>query len=266
MYQLIAVDVDGTLINASGKVSSRVSEAIQFARKKGALVTLISGRTRVHLKDLVTELEISIPFSGSNGAFIAQPGSNEIVAHFPFACAEAAQVVALATQEKAIGICFHYIDQAYYDPLGYDWISRNARRWIAHASVVDTNTLTLEAPMPGKINLMGEEETLHRMAARIHRELPEVIINLGMTPQIIEINAAGVTKGAALVRLGALLNVPISRTAAVGDGGNDISMLQQAGLSIAMGNASPEVKAAAQRVAPSVDEDGLAWAIQEALQ
>jgi Cof subfamily protein (haloacid dehalogenase superfamily) len=266
MYQLIALDVDGTVMDASGKISIKVREAIQTARNKGVVVTLISGRTRVNLKDLVAELEISAPFSGSNGAFIAHPARHELMAHFPFPCAEAAQILAIAMQEKSIGICFHYTDQAYFDPQGYAWISRIAPRWVAHATVLDLNTLLRETPTPCKINLMGEEQILERLAARIQSELPEIVINPGMTAQVIEITAARVTKGAALAQLCAFLNIPISMAVAVGDGFNDVSMLQQAGLSIAMGNASPEVKAAAQRVAPSVDEDGLVWAIQEALR
>jgi Cof subfamily protein (haloacid dehalogenase superfamily) len=81
-------------------------------------------------------------------------------------------------------------------------------------------------------------------------------------PHYLEITRHGVTKGAALTNLARFLGIPLEQVAAVGDGENDISMFEVAGMSIAMGNAAPQIQQAADLVAPSNDEDGLVWALK----
>lgn len=82
-------------------------------------------------------------------------------------------------------------------------------------------------------------------------------------PDFTDITARGADKGSALHTMAALLGIDISQTVAFGDGGNDMSILREAGLGIAMGNASDEVKAVADRVTSSVDDDGIAKAVKE---
>ncbi|HJW83423.1 MAG TPA: HAD-IIB family hydrolase, partial [Anaerolineae bacterium] len=74
---------------------------------------------------------------------------------------------------------------------------------------------------------------------------------------------SGVNKGTALKRLAEHLGIPLKRIAVIGDGGNDVSMFEVAGLAVAMGNAAPEVQAAADVVAPTNDAGGVAWALRE---
>lgn len=78
----------------------------------------------------------------------------------------------------------------------------------------------------------------------------------------IEINALGANKGNGLKTIAAYLNVPIENTMAIGDSDNDLSMIQQAGISVAMGNAEAKIKEAADVVAPSNEEDGAAKIIE----
>lgn len=82
---------------------------------------------------------------------------------------------------------------------------------------------------------------------------------------ILELGKPGVSKGSGLEKVAQVLNIDLSQTVAIGDASNDVSMLRVAGLGIAMGNASADAKAAADWVAPSIDEDGLALAIEYAL-
>ena len=81
-------------------------------------------------------------------------------------------------------------------------------------------------------------------------------------PLNMEINAAGVDKGTGLMALAELLKLPVSSLMAMGDGGNDIGMIRAAGLGVAMGNAFPDVKAAANHITASNNEDGAALAIE----
>ena len=103
---------------------------------------------------------------------------------------------------------------------------------------------------------------------RLLRELPEKYPMLAVTTSIpfnIEINSALSTKGRALESLCALLGVDPAETIAFGDGSNDISLLRAAGCGVAMANAEPAVKAAADRVTRTNDESGVAMVLEEYL-
>ena len=109
--------------------------------------------------------------------------------------------------------------------------------------------------------MVEDHSTLVESEAKLRRL--ELDINLVYSaPHYLEITRRGVTKGAAVANLTRFLGIPPERVAAVGDGENDISMFEVAGLAIAMGNAAPHVQQAADLVAPSNDEDGLAWALK----
>ncbi len=84
--------------------------------------------------------------------------------------------------------------------------------------------------------------------------------------RFIELTARGVSKGAALRALARRLGIRHEEIVAIGDQDNDRSLLEAAGLRVAMGNAVPELKALADLIAPSVSEDGVAWAIREAFR
>ena len=85
------------------------------------------------------------------------------------------------------------------------------------------------------------------------------------TAVYLDITLTGVNKGKALDRLTRSLGVPLERTVALGDGPNELEMFERAGLSVAMANAQPHVRAAAQWVAPAHDEGGVAWAMHALL-
>ena len=87
---------------------------------------------------------------------------------------------------------------------------------------------------------------------------------LGLTtPKWLELMPLGITKGSGLTALAEMLDIPMHDVMAFGDGENDIEMLQAAGIGIAMGNAMPEVKAAADEVSSGNNEDGIAEALQK---
>ena len=114
---------------------------------------------------------------------------------------------------------------------------------------------------PLKLVLVKDHTDLLENEAKLRRL--NLDINLVYSaPHYLEITRRGVTKGAAVANLASFLGIPAERVAAVGDGENDISMFEVAGLAIAMGNAAPQVQQAADLVAPTNDQDGLVWALK----
>lgn len=124
--------------------------------------------------------------------------------------------------------------------------------------------LRREQLQPEKINMPFVPEQYYDEIWERLSDMKELLLTSSI-PGNIEINVASCTKGAALQALAAQLDIKQSEVMAVGDGGNDVAMLQYAGVSVAMGNAIPEAKQAAKYITDTNEEDGLAKAIEKYL-
>ena len=153
------------------------------------------------------------------------------------------------------------MDRRYYDRLDYyipDLISRQMAR--RNRTPVDDFWAAVQAggDTVQKIQMYFPHLELRpQVSALLHREIPELIQGISM-PANLELNAPEATKGVALRKLCRVLAIDPLDTIAFGDGTNDISMLQAAGMGVAMANAAPETLAAADLAAPSNQEDGVA--------
>lgn len=111
-----------------------------------------------------------------------------------------------------------------------------------------------------KLLVFDKKETIDNCLSELQNLLPECSVIRGDVDKI-EITAKGETKGAAVKNLSKLYNVPVSEIIAIGDAGNDVPMLQTAGLGVAMGNAADDIKRYAKAIAPSVENDAIAYVI-----
>jgi Cof subfamily protein (haloacid dehalogenase superfamily) len=254
-YELVAIDVDGTLLDSDYQVSAGAREAIHALREHGMMPVLITGRSTLSIAHLYDELDLSPYYITSGGAYVGQFGGDAIL-DAPIYQEDAVAIVAMA-RERGAGICFHQPDQLYCE--------LNDRmmaliRSIVGDSVVRVDNVLATTTAPAKITAFGERgelEALDReMAARDMR-----ITTVFSGAIFLEIAREGVNKGNALTVLAGYLGIPLERVAVIGDQENDISMFRIAGLTIAMGNAPDVVKRQAQHVAPTNNEGGLAWAL-----
>jgi Cof subfamily protein (haloacid dehalogenase superfamily) len=113
-----------------------------------------------------------------------------------------------------------------------------------------------------KLMIIGRPAVLPDLADRLRQAAPGLEVT-SSGEENLEVTAAGVTKGSGLMQLGARLQIPREAMLAFGDSRNDMEMLTYAGTGVAMGNASDAVKAAADRVAPTCDQEGVARIIEE---
>jgi Cof subfamily protein (haloacid dehalogenase superfamily) len=258
-YDLIAIDVDGTLITSDHQISPRAAEAIALASSRELLPVLVSGRSFLLLDKYIKALAVAPYYIGSGGAIVATVDGT-IIAYNPVSLADATTVAHVARSAN-LGICFHEATQQNCEMP--DPELRAHLRIIARSDidfVEDILDSTTEAPE--KITVFGDRDELEKTKAH----LSQLNLNISMTfsgPRYLEVTRGGVSKGMALESLAAYLKIPLNRVAAVGDQQNDISMFQVAGLSVAMGNAPDEVKSVADHVAPTNDEGGLAWTLRE---
>jgi Cof subfamily protein (haloacid dehalogenase superfamily) len=261
-YQLIAIDMDGTLLDTQGQLSQGVEEAIQSAREGGVQIVLVSGRGMIGVLPWLARLQLEGPFIASGGAAIAEAPQGNLIDHRPVSIRWAVELARLGHAEHVV-VLFEHPDWLISEGDGRELESETSAFGYRLTVVQD---LAVDTPSaPSKIIMAGEPCRLAHIV-EILREWKAPLNYVQTSPHYLDIYRKDVNKGAAVKRLARHLGVPVRWVVAIGDYYNDLDMFRVAGLAIAMGNAPLEVRQAAQLVAPSNDEGGAAWAITAILQ
>jgi hypothetical protein len=258
-FDMVAMDIDGTLLNSEHEVPQENLVAINAIRSAGVLATLVTGRSTFSLVPVFEQLELDIPYICSGGAEIIDPSTGESIDRRVIARSDLEFIVTTAREHKT-AMFFSLPDGIYYEaPPGSreDWTPSRAYQVIQVEDILSENTVSAV-----KVALYGDPDRLSRIEATIRHH--GTALHLAYPLEVfLDVTHEDANKGAALIRLANQLDVSLERILAIGDADNDLSMFDVAGLSIAMGNAAPQVKAAADRIAPTNDENGVAWALRE---
>jgi Cof subfamily protein (haloacid dehalogenase superfamily) len=261
-YRLLALDLDGTLIGADMTIPDETVAAAAAAQQRGLHITLATGRTFRATRPFAERLGIDDAVICYQGGVIRHVRTGEIDAIAPMPAdlaieairlMEAAGLFVLVYFNERIGIRHEGPELEQYmrfHPEGID-------------AVVAPDLAALAAVEPViKLQFMAEP-------AVVDRELPPLAAHFAgrlgaLRSHTIfgELTVPGVSKGAALETLAARLGIPREEVIAIGDHENDLPMIAWAGLGLAMGNAIPAVRQAADAVIPPVEEAGVAWAIR----
>lgn len=270
--KLIAFDLDGTLLDSRKGLSARTQRALEAAGRAGIWLVPATGRIPAGLPEPLRGLPGLRWGILCNGAELYDFKTQQIVGREEIPLETALEVLDYA---ESLGLPY----DCYQSNWGYMTaaLQRRAPEFISDPGILDL-VLRLRTPVEElRAYLRGKGESLQKLQLyftdpalrlRLLRELPERWPSLAVTSSLpfnIEINSVLSTKGRALGRLCGLLGIEPAETLAFGDGSNDISLLRAAGCGVAMANASPEVKAAADRVTASNDADGVAAVIEECL-
>ena len=260
-FDLIAIDCDGTLLDSNKNISIGAEQAIRKARARGVTIALVTGRNPPVLQRVINKLNLAGPFIGSGGSFVADLATGEVIERHTLLMEDVEALVRLCRKLKVVLFIDHnnwMMTEFVTEPLlrikeeqGYEW-----------QIVPDLLKAIPEPPEKGLV--MGENEKLKTICddfASRHRP-----VNITFTsPASMDVLPYGVSKGTALKALAAHLKIPAERIAVIGDYLNDLDMFAVAGKAVAMGNAHEQVKEAADLIAPSNDEGGVAWAINNLL-
>jgi Cof subfamily protein (haloacid dehalogenase superfamily) len=262
---LILIDIDGTLVGPGNQVPQSAWDAIDFARSQDRHVALCTGRpcsgSAVRLAHRVSPAE---PHIFQSGAVLCHP-NGVVVEVTEFPTKSYANQVALARQSGE-GFEVYTATDCY--------VERHTVFTQAHATEIglDTiviNSLLLVPPPIIRVQWVVRWEdwpaTEHQIALD-----PELEMSVASHPDLVEtcftsVTARGISKASAARKLAAHYGLTIDQVAMIGDGDNDIAVLNAVGLPIAMGNASQGALFAARHVVASVDNNGLAEAIHLAL-
>lgn len=267
MYRLLAIDVDGTLVNSRDELTDPTLAALRRAAEAGVRVVLATGRRYSRTLPLVERLGIDSPLVTASGALVKRPSDHATLYRAQFDRELLCQVLAIVTR-------------AGFDPLLYgDTFHHGYDFYCARAEVPQPELAEYFALNPGchciwprliseppqeifAAFTMGTRDEMLDLHEMLQARLPGLLYtHVLRSPRyagyMCEIAPQGVTKWAGVLRLADSWGIAQHEICAAGDDVNDIPMIVGAGLGVAMANAQAEVLAAADRIAPSHDEDGL---------
>jgi len=255
----VITDVDGTLVDDDKRLTSRAISAVAELRASGLAFSIISSRPPSGLLLLLGPLGITTPIGSFNGGVIATADLSIITEHL------LPPAIALRTVDmlNAHGVqvwVFSGRDWLLRDPDG-PYVSLEGRTVGFRPKIVQD----FEACLDDAAKIVGvsaDFELLARCERDVRAALADDASVARSQPYYLDITHPRANKGAALSEIAKLLAVPLTEIAVIGDGGNDVAMFERSGLSIAMGNASPEVRQAADFVTDSNREEGFANAVE----
>ena len=267
--KLLALDLDGTLLNSKKELTARTRAALYAASEAGVEIVPTTGRFFTGMPEAVQTLPFLHYAITINGAQVYDIRADRAVSRAEIPLEKALQIL-----EYLDG--FPVIYDCYQDNWG--WITRsmqeNAAAFvpIEHALRMVRSLRTpvdeLKAYLRGqgrgvqKLQLFTPDDALRlHLLSALSQRFSGLSVSTSM-PCNVEINDAHANKGEAIASLAAYLGLPMHATMAIGDGLNDRSMIARAGLGVAMANAAPEILAIADEITASCDEDGAALAIE----
>lgn len=284
MIKLIALDMDGTVLNSEHEISERNAAAIRAAQDKGVEVIISTGRGYLDGMIPVNEAELTLAFAGLNGAEVRDE-TGEIMSKTPFESADLHKIrkildandilydvfigdhVYTVDLEGQIAIFLRFADaMAFADT---EEIKKSVQERVDQGLVVEVDSYDeLIFDNQDKVyKVLAMCEDLDKLAA-VRDELValnQIAVSSSLVGNL-ELTDAHAQKGVALKQYAELKGISLADTMVVGDNFNDISMMQVAGHTVAMGNAPEEIKQICDEVTLTNDEDGVAVAIEKVLE
>jgi len=261
--RLLLCDVDGTLVTNDKVLTQGARDAAKALRAAGLSLTLASSRPAQGMAMFVEPLGLTLPMVGCNGAVLFNPDMSVIEVRALTAAAAATAVDLLAEQGLDIWI---YTETQWLvrDPKGAH-VAREA--WILGFDPVVVPAFT-DTHLAKALKIVGVSDDYALVAAsetKAQALLGETASATRSAAHFLDITNPSANKGAALIALARRLNLADHQIAAMGDMPNDVLMFSRSGFSIAMGNASDEVKAQASAVTDSNENEGFAKAVSRFL-
>ncbi|MBU3159452.1 sugar-phosphatase [Clostridium frigoris] len=263
MYKLIAIDMDGTLLNSEKKISPANFNAIQQAKDNGVKVVLASGRPLIGFKryleelNLVSEDNYAVAF---NGALVQNSEGNEIISKTTLTLEDYKYIYSLS---KKMNVNIHALtEDSVISPK--DTIFTRHEAEMNH---IPNNIIAVDDVPAGttivKVMFVDKPEVIEDVMGKIPEEVSDKYTVVRSAPFYLEFLHKSVNKGVGVAALAKKLSIKQEEVICIGDAGNDIHMIKYAGLGVAMGNAYPEVKRAANFITKTNDQDGVAFIINK---
>jgi Cof subfamily protein (haloacid dehalogenase superfamily) len=257
--RLVVADVDGALVTPDKVVTPRAHAAVQRIMEAGIAITITSGRPPRGMKMLIDELQLQLPVTAFNGGLFVRPDLSVIRENL---------LPREAVQPVIDILIRHKLDVWIYNEK--DWFVPSR-----HGPHVDREEWTVKFPpivvstfdglLDRVMKIVGVSDDLGAVARcekDVQQERGEHVSAARSQPYYLDVTHPKANKGEVITVLSEMLQVPTANIATIGDMPNDVLMFKRSGVSIAMGNASPEVQHQARFVTSSNKEEGFALAME----
>ena len=258
--RLVALDLDDTLLDSQYKLPPVNKKAVAEVLDLGIHVTFTTGRMYRSARPIAQELGIKLPIITYQGAYIRNPQTGELLHHAPLDYEDALEILELAKNKKLTV-------QAYFDDM---LCVEAANKYIAAYAVacnvpikaVGDLTKFIKSP-PTKLLLVGDPAELDELWVSCNKKYGKRMYITKSKPYYLEFLNIISNKGNGLSILANSLGIKKEEIMACGDSYNDLGLFAGAGLKVAMGNAIPELKAAADYISADNDNAGVAQALKK---
>ena len=264
---LIAIDMDGTLISNENIITKENVESIKAAQSEGIHVVISTGRLYDSAKETLDEVGINCPIISLNGSKICDQDGNvilnktmdkDVFARVLAECERENNTFIISTNKGS----YTKNRDELYEEFFTDKQTKKLKKLTTtlkniqnYHSVEDFTLLDVYKIL----FLSNDQETINRLRNKLSRE--EKVLVTSSHSNNLEINAAGISKGAALLHLAPILGVDLQQSMSIGDSFNDVSMFNRVGFPVAMGNATDELKQHCVFTTKTNNESGVAHAI-----
>jgi len=257
----LIADVDGTLVTQEKILTKRAAEAVLRLHEAGILFTITSGRPPRGMAMLIEPLKLTQPLAAFNGGVLIQPDLKTVVDQ-KFLPAGVPETVIEAIEGHGLDVWLYTDIEWYVRDANAPHVARE--QWTVKFPPTVVKTF---AGLLGRVaKIVGVSDDLERVA-KCEKDVQQAggthISAARSQPYYLDVTHPQANKGEVVLSLSRLLNIPAAEIATIGDMPNDVLMFKKSGVSIAMGNASPEVQAAATYVTSSNEEEGFANAIEK---
>ena len=265
-YKLIAMDLDGTLTNDQKDITEKTQAVLMAAQKKGIRLALASARPSPGLfkdRDVLRMQEYGGILMSYNGGRIVDAGTGKVLFETSMDLAQTKQVLRELESLPVTPILDDGVQFYVTDKNGFkvDYECRNNNMVCQEVD----NLAEFLTFAPVKILMSVDPAELEKVQRQIADLLPESLTVVQTAAFYLEVIPRVINKGQGIRDICAVLGIDPSEVIAFGDAANDIPMLETAGMGVAMGNATETVKAAADMITCSNNEDGIAAALEKLL-
>lgn len=263
-YKVLAFDIDGTLTNSDKKITPATRNSILMAAKQGCTIALASGRPMQGLTDYAEELCLADNggyILALNGGLIERCSDGMVIRKTVVPEKYYSEIYQIAI-ENNVNLMTYEGDNIIAENIDDKYLDIESRIIGLGKKRVDNlkDYLTFKVP---KFIMLGDGDYLEKIEDSVRTALSGKVDVYRSEPFFLEILPKNVNKATALEKLLNHLGVSREELMVFGDGYNDITMVKYAGIGVAMGNANDKLKAEADYIAPSNDEDGIAEVINK---
>ncbi|MDB9450426.1 Cof-type HAD-IIB family hydrolase [Dolichospermum circinale] len=267
--KLLVLDIDGTIAGQSNTLSHPVKEVIAAVQAKGIKVAIATGRMYCSALRFHQEIGSTLPLVAYQGAWIQDPNTQEIHRHLSVSREIALQLLEYFEQpdlQSLLSVHFYINDQLYVREITKETESYQQRCGVNAIPVGDLRQLLDHEPTK-ILALCDDASLIQQLLTNLrHRYKPTELYMTTSVATFLEAANTHVNKGNAVRYLAEeMLGLESHNVMTIGDNFNDVEMLSYAGISVAMGDAPDQVQAIADWVAPSVELDGAAIAMEKFL-